>query len=149
MDGNRTMQEDLLYAWMQMSVSIRGNRILSGFSFNEMMLCGLLYRRQKAALPPLTATELGDEMHLLKSQINHILTAMEKDGMVTRTRSTQDKRSVHVQLTETGCARYEEEHAHVMEIIGLIHDDLGDENTQQLTRLISRATELVCAYSER
>ena len=40
MDGNRTMQEELLYAWMQMSVSIRGNRILSGFSFNEMMLCG-------------------------------------------------------------------------------------------------------------
>ena len=71
-------QEALLQAWMQMSVCIRGNRLLSSLSFNEIMLCGMLYRRKNAGLPPLSATELGEEMRLLKSQMNHILTSMEK-----------------------------------------------------------------------
>ena len=95
------MQEDLLYAWMEMSVFIRGNRILADLSFNEVMICGMLYRQQEADTP-LTATELGERTNLLKSQINHILTDMETRGLIERTRSTTDKRVVYVRLSQEG-----------------------------------------------
>ena len=36
-------KEELLYAWIKMSVSIRGNRILSERSFNESVICSMLY----------------------------------------------------------------------------------------------------------
>ncbi len=143
------LQEELLYAWMQMSVCIRGNRILSALSFNEMMLCGMMHRRQSAGLSPLTATELGERMKLLKSQINHLLTGMEKNGVISRIRSTEDKRVIHVYLTDTGRELYEQEHARVMEIMSLIQRDLGNDDTRRLTELIVRATELVASHTER
>ena len=76
MTNEQQLQEELLYAWMKMSVFIRGNRILSDLSFNEVMICGMLSRQPPDA--PLTATELGEQTNLLKSQINHILTGMEQ-----------------------------------------------------------------------
>ena len=149
MTNEQNTQEALLSAWMQMSVCIRGNRILSQLSFNEIMLCGILYRQQEAALPPLTATELGDATKLLKSQINHILTNMEKNGIVRRERGTVDKRVIHVHLTEHGRELYAKEHAHVMEIMSFVHSNLGNEDTHRLTQLIIKATALVTTYSER
>ena len=113
MNTDLKLQEDLLYAWMEMSVFIRGNRILTDLSFNEVMICGMLYRQKNNT--PLTATELGERTNLLKSQINHILTDMEKRGLVQRTRSTADKRVVYVPLSEEVHVRYLQEHAKVME----------------------------------
>ena len=146
---HKTVQEELLQAWMQMSVCIRGNRILSDLSFNEIMLCGMLYRQESAGLPSLSATELGEKMRLLKSQMNHILTSLEKTGLVERARGTADKRVIHVHLTDLGREVYEREHARVMEIMSLLYADLGEEDTRRLTTLISRATALVTSYTER
>lgn len=146
---DRQSQEELLYAWMQMSVCIRGNRILTTLSFNEIMLCGLLYRQETSGGPPLTATDLGEQMKLLKSQVNHILTTLEQGGLVQRARGTEDRRTVHVHLTETGRLRYLKEHALVMELVQQVCDGLGEEDTRRLAALISKATGLVTKLSER
>ena len=58
------LQEELLHAWMQMSVFIRGNRLLTDFSFNEIMICGLLFRQQESGATPLTATQASEVMAL-------------------------------------------------------------------------------------
>ena len=142
------MQEDLLYAWMEMSVFIRGNRILADLSFNEVMICGMLYRQQEAAAP-LTATELGERTNLLKSQINHILTDMETRGLIERTRSTTDKRVVYVQLSQEGREVYSQEHAKVMEILKEVYQEFGSEKTLELTTMLKKATAIVNAYQRR
>lgn len=144
MNTDLKLQEDLLYAWMEMSVFIRGNRILTDLSFNEVMICGMLYRQKNNT--PLTATELGERTNLLKSQINHILTDMEKRGLVQRTRSTADKRVVYVQLSEEGHVRYLQEHAKVMEILKEVHQELGSEKALELTNMLKQATTIVNAY---
>ena len=74
-------REELLRAWMSLSAYIRGNRLLRELSMNEMLVCNLLYRRQEEGGPPVTATELCARTQLLKSQVNHILTAMESRGL--------------------------------------------------------------------
>lgn len=142
MTTEQQMQEDLLYAWMEMSVFIRGNRILADLSFNEVMICGLLYRRQEADIP-LTATELGERTNLLKSQINHILNAMEQRELIERTRSTTDKRVVYVRLSEKGRERYTREHTAVMEILKGVYEEFGSEKTRELTAMLKKATAIV------
>ena len=149
MTNDLQLQEELLYAWMQMSVCIRGNRILSDLSFNEIMLCGILLRRDATGGSPATATELCEEMRLLKSQINHILTGLEKKGLLERTRSETDKRVIHVRLTETGRRSYVREHVRVMKLMDQVCQELGDDDTRQLSALISRATSLVTNFTER
>ena len=140
------MQEDLLHAWMQMSVFIRGNRLLSDFSFNEIMICGLLFRQQESGAASLTATELGERTNLLKSQINHILTQMENRNWIERIRSTSDKRVVYSLLTETGRENYLKEHEKVLGILNEVHRELGSEKTMELTSLLKQATAVVHAY---
>ena len=147
MNTDLKLQEDLLYAWMEMSVFIRGNRILSNLSFNEVMICGMLYRRENDA--PLTATELGERTNLLKSQINHILTDMEKRDLIQRTRSTTATRVVCVQLSEKGREVYAQEHAKVMEILKEVHQELGSEKTFELTAMLKQATTIVNEYQRR
>lgn len=149
MENDRQLQEELLYAWMQMSVCIRGNRILSDLSFNEIMLCGTLLRRDQQGGSPATATELCEEMRLLKSQINHILTGLEKKGLLERKRSETDKRVIHVHLTEAGRQSYLREHARVMALMGQVCQQLGESDSRQLASLISRATGLVTQLTER
>ena len=39
------MQEQLLQSWINMSLVIRGNRMVSGLSFNEMIICRILLDR--------------------------------------------------------------------------------------------------------
>ena len=143
MDHRRQMEEELLYAWMEMSLYIRGNRILSDFSFNEIMICGLLYRRQQTGQSPFTATELGSYTRLLKSQINHILTAMEDRGLISRERSPHDKRQVYVRLREEAIPLYLREHAKVLDIVDSVCSALGEADTQTLTALMRKATAVV------
>ena len=144
MANEQQLQEELLYAWMKMSVFIRGNRILSDLSFNEVMICGMLSRQPPDA--PLTATELGEQTNLLKSQINHILTGMEQRNLIERTRSTADKRVVYVQLSEEGRRIYAQEHAGVMEILKVVYEEFGSEKTQELTAMLKKATAVVNGY---
>ena len=143
MEQRQEMQEELLNAWMEMSLHIRGNRILDGFSFNEIMICGLLHRRQVSGQPPLTATELGDYTRLLKSQINHILTGLESRGLIFRERSTHDKRVIYVHLREEALSSYLSEHKKVLDIVDSICTTLGEEGTKQLTALMRKATAVV------
>lgn len=145
MEKHRLMEEELLYAWMEMSLHIRGNRILTDFSFNEIMICGMLFRQEE----PLTATELCEHTNLLKSQVNHILTGMEKRGFIERVRSTTDKRVIYVHLLEAGQSAYMKEHARVMEILRAIYETLGADKTSELTMLIKQATAVVNNYHRR
>ena len=143
MEERRNMQEDLLYAWMEMSLNIRGNRILSDFSFNEILIYGLLHRRKTAGFPPMTATELGSYTRLLKSQINHILTGMETRGLIYRERSSQDKRVIYVHPLDSALPRYNQEHEKVLKIIDNVFSTLGEEDARTLTNLMRKATAVV------
>ena len=91
-------KEELLHAWIKMSVSIRGNRILSERSFNESVICSMLYRQQEKDGEQLTATDICERTKLLKSQVNRILNEMERQEMIERIRSKEDKRKIYISL---------------------------------------------------
>ena len=136
-------REELLSAWIEMSVSIRGNRILSEHSFNESVICGLLYRQMQEGGQRLTATDICEQTKLLKSQINRILNGMERQNMIERVRSIEDKRKVYISLKEDYVKTYLEDHEKVLQIMDVFSSKMGEEKMQTLTKLMREAVSLV------
>lgn len=136
-----TQIESLLEAWINMEMSIRGNRVLQDMSFNEMIVCHFLLRRQRAGTRT-TASDLCDQMHLLKSQMNALLTSLEHRGYVARVRSSNDKRKSYVELTEAGAAQYHAEHVKIIQIMHAIIEAIGEEESDNLTALLDTATAI-------
>lgn len=144
----RKLQEELLRSWMAMEVCIRGNRLLSDFSMNEMLVCNLLFQRRRDGDSPVTATELCTHTRLLKSQMNRVLNGMEARGLISRERSALDKREVHVRLKETALPRYLQEHEHVLGIVGAVCAALGVEDSKKLAELMNQAADIVSHFKE-
>lgn len=136
-------QEALLQAWIDMSLLVRGNRLVSGMSFNEIVICRILHQRQVQGGEPVTATELCTRMQLLKSQINKILTTMEKDGLIERIRSQADRRRVEIHLLPKAAEAYQTAHKGILEIMTYVCGRLGEEQSQTLARLLQDAVAAV------
>ncbi len=132
-------QEELLQAWIDMSLRIRGNRLVSGFSFNEIVICRILYVQQMQGGKAVTATDLCRRMQLLKSQVNKILTSMEKQGLIERVRSDNDRRKMEIRLKPEAADGYLAAHARILKIMGYVCEHLGEEQAQQLTVLLREA----------
>lgn len=137
------VEEGLLMAWLRMSMNIRGNRILDKLSFNEIVVCSVLYTRMQEGLEPLTATHLCNHMKLLKSQLNKVLNSMEQKKLIERVRSDKDKRMVYIMLCKENLHIYLEEHQKVMHIVHEICSRLGEEKTMQLSVLMQEAVAVV------
>lgn len=143
---NRQKEEALLAAWIDMSMNIRGNRLLSRLSFNEIVVCSILYRSRNDGDGMLTATDLCNRTKLLKSQLNKVLNEMEKKGLIERIRSVEDKRKIFLKMREENLSVYLEEHEKVMNIVHRISLSMGEGKVQTLTSLIVEVVELMEQY---
>ena len=141
------IEEALLGAWMDMALHIRGNRLVSTLSFNEIVICSMLYRSMNSGDGMLTATDLGMRTKLLKSQLNKVLTMMEDKGLIERIRSEEDKRKVFLKLREDNLSVYLEEHEKVLLIVHEVCKALGEEKAQTLTQLLLEAVSVVDKFS--
>ena len=127
--------EQLLDAWLGLTSTLWNTRLVSSLPFNEAHVMGILLR-DGTPESPLTATDLIRRTRLLKSQMNKVLTRLEARGYVTRTRSSQDKRMIHVRLTEEGTAAYLQEHKGVKAILEALIGQIG------IDRALSVASDL-------
>lgn len=138
-DTSVQAREELLQAWIDMSLRVRGNRLVSGLSFNEIVICRILYERQISGESPVTASELCRKMHLLKSQINKILTGMEKQGLIERVRSGNDRRKMELCLKPGAEKIYLEAHERILIIMGHVCEHMGADHAHELTMLLREA----------
>ena len=134
-----TAEEKLLSAWLYLSLTVRGNRVLSGLTLNEAAICHFLDISDSAGL---TASQLCDATKLLKSQMNRELNALESRGAIERNADPFDKRRILIRLTNQGRLDYYKEHSRVLRIFQAINDDLGDEEMARLAKNLHRATQV-------
>lgn len=133
MDSTIYAGERLLSAWLTLSSTLWNERVVSGMTFNEAFVCNLLsHRAEEAPDQPLTATALCERTRLLKSQMNKVLSEMEKKGYIQRLRSTQDKRQIFLHLTDEGKQAYAKEHAGITAILTALVAELGEKRTLQI-----------------
>lgn len=131
------IEEDLLNAWLKMSVCIKGNRILNELSFNEITILNALNGGD------LTFKMILEKTKMLKSQLNRVLNALINKKMVISYANSNDKRSVIYSLNNQNRKVYDDEHKRVLMIMNSIKSTLGEEETKRLALDIERATDIV------
>lgn len=134
--------EALLQAWLSLTAVICNRRMVTGMTFNEAVVCNhLLHQQQRDPGHPLTATDLCEKTSLLKSQMNQVLSALERQGYVVRSRSRTDRRQVELRLTSSGEAAYHQAHQNASALLCQLVERQGKEAIDAL----SRQLELVAA----
>ena len=116
--------DKLLDAWLSLTSTLWNTRIVQSMTYNEAHVMGILLRHSTPD-NPLTATDLIRRTHLLKSQMNKILSTLESKGYIVRLRAKNDRRMAHILLTEEGRDAYLAEHAGVEDILQMLIDRLG------------------------
>lgn len=71
-------------------------------SKNEVLVFWLLYRKSEVNM-----TEIAEYIHVPLNTATGIINRMEKNGMVIRSRSKEDKRVVNIGFSEKGMAQFE------------------------------------------
>lgn len=137
-------EEELLNAWLYMSANVWNRRIVQKLSFNEAFVCNLLYRRKdETDGGEITATILCEETRLLKSQMNKILTKLERDEIVERRRADTDKRRFYIFLTEKGRRIYEEEHRGILKLLDAVMEKFSENEIDEIYRLFHIIADVV------
>ncbi len=135
--------EALLRAWLRMSTSVVNNRVVTELSFNEALICNILFREQlidpKARL---TATDLCAKTKMLKSQMNRTLGQLEARGIIRRERSTEDRRQVFVTMDADRAGLYHQLHERVLGIVDAIIERIGEEHAAQTAALLEEIADV-------
>ena len=132
--------EQLLDAWLNLTSTLWNTRIVSSLSYNEAHVMGILLRHSTKEAP-MTATDLIRRTRLLKSQMNKILTRLEALGYITRMRSMQDKRMIHVLLTQEGKTAYLKEHKGVEAILHQLVSRIGADRALSVAKDLCEITD--------
>lgn len=132
------MNEVLLNSWLRISTSINNPRLVSEMTYNESLVCNLLYQHcHSEEVQPLTATDLCNMTNMLKSQMNRTLTQLESKGMITRERSAQDKRQILITMNMDQCHAYEQQHERILRILDAVIHKLGIEKSKMAIEILN------------
>ena len=134
--------ERLLRAWLELTATLWSRDMVSGMTFNEAVICNLLFHRQDAAdTPPITATALCEKTNIRKSQMNRILTSLEDRGYLLRQQSPEDRRQICLTLTPAGEAAYLSAHSRATRLLGAVVSEIGSETAELLTEKLNLANQ--------
>lgn len=135
--------EELLNAWLRISTSVINSRLVSELSFNESLVCNILYRHQiEHPEDRITATELCSITKILKSQMNRILNELEKKEIIIRERSKSDKRQVYVKLDMLHAEIYKKQHEKILRIVDEIINKIGEEKAIETIHVLTQISEI-------
>jgi len=141
LNSSEYLNESLLNAWLKLSTSVINTRIVSELSYNESLICRILYHNSKTGRA-LTATELCNATKMLKSQMNRTLNQLEEKKMITRQRSSIDKRQVLITFDMKQAQQYEAQHQQILKHIDHIIQRLGPEEAAETVRLLSKVADI-------
>ena len=105
---------------------------------NEVLVFWLLYRKNEVNM-----TEIADYIHVPLNTATGIIQRMEKNGLVLRTRSKEDKRVVNIGFSEKGVTQFE---ALVSEIVYYVMKVVGTftkEEMELFYRMMSKVIQVL------
>ena len=130
------LNEYLLSAWLQLSTSINNTRVVSELTYNESLICNILYNNTKNnSDKKLTATDLCNTTKMLKSQMNRTLNQLEQRNLITKERSSLDKRCIYITMNEAQKSAYETQHKRILQIINSIVLNIGETESRKAADL--------------
>ena len=137
------LNEELLCAWLKMSTSVVNDRVVTELSFNEALICNILFREQLVNRNlRVTATELCRRTKMLKSQMNRTLGQLEMRGIIRRERSTEDKRQIFVTMNPERVGLYRQLHSRVLHLVDDIIGHIGEEKARTVMEILNEIADV-------
>lgn len=131
------MEEELLNCWLKLSLTIASDKRVQGMPYNEALICNILFYHEKTNQEKMTASQLCEYMHMLKSQMNRTLNSMEEKGYINRMRSEKDKRKIYIQLNHEHLDIYLKQHQNILSKINKIISQFGEERVRETIKMIN------------
>ncbi|MCA9610112.1 MAG: MarR family transcriptional regulator [Myxococcales bacterium] len=97
----------------------------------------------------LSLSELGARMSAKSSTVTGLVDRMERDGLVRRRRSREDRRVIHLEPTPAGSRIAAAVPVTAMEIFGDALRSLSNEDRAELTRILGHLAERVRVEIDR
>ena len=137
------INEKLLDAWLNLSTSINNERLVSDMTYNESLICNLLYRNQiNYPEKNLTATDLCNKTKMLKSQMNRTLNSLEEKKIVVRERSKIDKRKVFIKFNMGQANAYKNQHLKILKLVDTVIEKFGKEKAVEIVNIFNEISEI-------
>ncbi|PZF78026.1 MarR family transcriptional regulator [Aestuariivirga litoralis] len=109
-------------------------RVEHGTTLPRFDVMAALYRRRDGA----TMSELSRMLLVSNGNATAVVDRLEKDGLVRRTASETDRRTVYVALTPEGLRQFERLAADHEREINALFSDLSEQDVEQVTALLKR-----------
>ena len=97
----------------------------------------------------LSLSELSERIRAQNSTVTGIIDRMEREGLVVRARSTEDRRVVNIRLTEKGAKIAREIAVEPMEVFRSALESLSGAEMQELLRILTKIAIRVRAIVKR
>ena len=110
---------------------------------SEMMLLMCLCHNLRPGRLGVQPSELGDLMDVTRPTITAMVNSLEKQGYVQRLNDDSDRRVVFVRPTKKGEQLVEKAREHFEDTMAEMVEYFGQEDSQELIRLISKARDFV------
>ena len=94
-------------------------------------------------LGDISLSELSDKIRAQNSTVTGIIDRMEREGLVARVRSTEDRRVVHIRLTEKGAKLAREIPIEPMEIFRNALESLSAQEMRDLMKILAKLSKRV------
>ncbi len=130
------LEEELLRAYINMSVNIKENRLLSDLSFNEIMVMNLIVEEERSF------KELEERLNILKSQLNRIINDLKAKGLVETYIPLNDKRKLIIKKANN-IELYNTEHERMLKLMSLVKNKLGEVDFKKLIELLNETTNVI------
>ena len=91
----------------------------------------------------MTATELCEMTNIQKSQMNKILSDLEKNGTISRERSEEDKRVVNIIPVPEKAEVFLKAHEKNINLVKSLQEKFGQEKSEELTELLCELVEII------
>jgi DNA-binding MarR family transcriptional regulator len=97
----------------------------------------------------MSLSELSDRIRAQNSTVTGIIDRMEREGLVIRVRSTEDRRVVHIRLTDKGAKIANEIAVEPMEIFRSALESLTAGEMRELIKLLTKIARRVQSLVKR
>ncbi len=97
----------------------------------------------------LSLSELSERIRAQNSTVTGIIDRMEREGLVVRARSTEDRRVVHIRLTEKGARIAREIAVEPMEVFRSALESLSVGEMRDLLRILTKIAQRVQGIVKR
>jgi len=115
---------------------------------SEIMMLKMI-KLNTAETEGVTISTLGELLEISKPAVSQMINVLEDKGYVERMTTKNDRRIVYVRLTENGKQRLAKELQSLLKGMTQIFDKMGEEDTEDLLRLLEKLYLIVSACTHK